>query len=102
MQEKAEERSQAKGQRLVLWAFLLLLLVVVASTQVTFFVVQPIGAVPEGRTLPIRRTGRLKFINSADTRAGSPHTLTLSLQRALPGRSSLAAERASCDVLPRS
>jgi hypothetical protein len=30
------------------------------------FVVQPIGAVPEGRTLLILRSGRLNFIDSAD------------------------------------
>ncbi len=35
-------------------------------TQLTIFVIQPIGAVPDGRTLIIRRTGKLKFIDSAD------------------------------------
>jgi hypothetical protein len=39
---------------------------VAVFTQVTFFVIQPIGAVPEGRTLVIWRTGNLKFIDSAD------------------------------------
>ena len=39
---------------------------IVAYTQVTFFVIQPIGAVPDGRTLVIWRTGKLKFIDSAD------------------------------------
>ena|ERR1700690_3311584 len=39
---------------------------IVFYTQVTFFVVQPIGAVPEGRTLLILRMGKLKFIDSAD------------------------------------
>lgn len=41
-------------------------LIVVLYTQVTLFVVQPIGAVPEGRTLVLWRTGKLKFIDSAD------------------------------------
>jgi hypothetical protein len=41
-------------------------LMVVVYTQVTFFVIQPIGAVPDGRTLVIWRTGKLKFIDSAD------------------------------------
>jgi len=40
--------------------------IIIAYTQVTFFVIQPIGAVPEGRTLVILRTGKLKFIDSAD------------------------------------
>jgi hypothetical protein len=40
--------------------------IIIVYTQVTFFVIQPIGAVPEGRTLLIWRTGKLKFIDSAD------------------------------------
>jgi len=39
---------------------------ILACTQVTLFVIQPIGAIPEGRTLLIWRTGKLKFIDSAD------------------------------------
>lgn len=35
-------------------------------TQLTLFVIQPLGAIPEGRTLVIWRTGKLKFIDSAD------------------------------------
>ncbi len=37
-----------------------------ATTQLTFFVVQPIGAVPEGRTVVIWRLTTMKFIDSAD------------------------------------
>jgi hypothetical protein len=40
--------------------------VLLVYTQVTFFVIQPIGAVPEGRTLVVWRRGKLKFIDSAD------------------------------------
>jgi hypothetical protein len=36
------------------------------STQITLFVIQPIGAVPEGKTLVIPRTGEMNFIESAD------------------------------------
>jgi hypothetical protein len=43
-----------------------LVLVFLLSTQVTIFVVPPIGAVPEGRTLIISRLNRGKFIDSAD------------------------------------
>lgn len=35
-------------------------------SQTTLFVVQPIGAVPEGRTLLILRMNKTKFIDSAD------------------------------------
>lgn len=48
---------------------LVLFLVVVGAfcyTQITIFVVQPIGAVPEGRTLIISRLSGTKFIDSAD------------------------------------
>ncbi len=39
---------------------------VALSTQVTIFVIQPIGAVPEGRTVIMERTGDLRFVDSAD------------------------------------
>jgi hypothetical protein len=35
-------------------------------TQLTIFLIQPIGAIPEGRTLIIWRTGKLHFLDSAD------------------------------------
>lgn len=37
-----------------------------ASTQITLFVVQPIGAIPEGQTLVITRLTNTHFIDSAD------------------------------------
>jgi hypothetical protein len=37
-----------------------------AYTSLTVFVIQPIGAIPEGRTLVIPRTGKLNFVDSAD------------------------------------
>lgn len=40
--------------------------VVFAATQLTIFVVQPIGAVPEGRTLLIWRLNTMEFVDSAD------------------------------------
>jgi hypothetical protein len=39
---------------------------VVAAQFITIFVVQPIGAVPEGRTLIITRLTTMNFIDSAD------------------------------------
>ena len=44
----------------------LVVAIILFYTQVTIFVIQPIGAVPEGRTLVIWRTGKLNFIDSAD------------------------------------
>jgi len=58
--------ERATRKRLVIWMAVLVLLGVVAYTQLTIFVVQPIGAVPEGRTVILRRTGNLQFIDSAD------------------------------------
>lgn len=59
------KRSRRRGV-----AVLVLLLVVVAGavacTQITLFVVQPIGAVPEGRTVVLKRLEGLRFIDSAD------------------------------------
>lgn len=38
----------------------------VAYTQLTIFVIPPIGAVPEGKTLVISRLNKTEFIDSAD------------------------------------
>ena len=38
----------------------------VIYTQITIFVVQPLGAVPEGRTLILWRRQKTNFIDSAD------------------------------------
>lgn len=42
------------------------LLLFAAASQVTIFVIQPIGALPEGKTLIISRMSNTKFIDSAD------------------------------------
>lgn len=60
----SDEKSTKR--RVVIWMVVLALLVIVAYTQLTIFVVQPIGAVPEGRTIIVWRTDKLKFIDSAD------------------------------------
>tara|TARA_B100002003_G_scaffold201390_1_gene193087 strand:+ start:706 stop:1020 length:315 start_codon:yes stop_codon:yes gene_type:complete len=41
-------------------------IIAVACTQITIFVIQPIGAIPEGKTLILFRTEQTKFIDSAD------------------------------------
>jgi len=45
---------------------LIIISLVAAYTQLTIFVVQPIGALPEGRTLIISRMNKTEFIDSAD------------------------------------
>lgn len=60
------DEAPPKVRRVFLWGALLFVLLLVSYTQLTLFVVQPIGAVPEGRTLVLRRTGSLQFIDSAD------------------------------------
>jgi hypothetical protein len=48
---------------------LLLAMVIVAAVVaqvITIFVIQPIGAVPDGRTLIISRLNTLQFVDSAD------------------------------------
>ncbi|MDY0281146.1 MAG: hypothetical protein RBR35_11365 [Salinivirgaceae bacterium] len=42
------------------------ILLVVFFSQITFFVIQPIGALPQGKTLVILRMNKTKFIDSAD------------------------------------
>lgn len=39
---------------------------VLIYSQLTFFVIAPIGAVPEGRTIVILRLNKTEFIDSAD------------------------------------
>lgn len=41
-------------------------LAVLIYTQITIFVIQPIGALPEGKTLIITRLNKTQFIDSAD------------------------------------
>lgn len=37
-----------------------------AYTQFSIFVIQPIGAIPEGRVLIIKKSDKIKFVDSAD------------------------------------
>lgn len=42
------------------------ILALISYTQLTFFVIQPIGAIPEGRTVVITRLNKTNFIDSPD------------------------------------
>jgi hypothetical protein len=39
---------------------------IVIATQLTIFVIPPIGAIPEGKTLIITRLTEMQFVDSAD------------------------------------
>ena len=54
------------SKRKIIFLVVFTVCMIAVYTQVTFFVIQPIGAVPNGRTLVVLRTGKLKFIDSAD------------------------------------
>lgn len=41
-------------------------LAIIAYTQLTFFVIPPVGAIPEGRTVVILRLRNTQFIDSPD------------------------------------
>jgi hypothetical protein len=61
------EQDEPKRSRA--WLTIIILAVVGAVliyTQLTFFVVPPIGAVPEGRTIVMLRGQKMQFIDSAD------------------------------------
>ena len=55
-----------KRKKVLAWLLVLLALGALLSSQVTFFVVQPIGAAPEGRTLLIARLNGGQLVDSAD------------------------------------
>ncbi|SEI90893.1 hypothetical protein SAMN04244579_02410 [Azotobacter beijerinckii] len=42
------------------------ILAIAAYTQLTIFVVQPIGAIPEGKTIVMLRLNKTEFIDSPD------------------------------------
>lgn len=44
----------------------MVLLIIVAYTQLTLFIIPPIGAVPEGKTLVILRMNKTNFVDSSD------------------------------------
>ena len=53
-------------QRTTVGLVLAAITVIVAYTQLTFFIIPPIGAVPEGKTVLIARLNKTEFVDSAD------------------------------------
>ena len=73
MNSRTDEPSDRSGKRTAYLrrtvgaAIILLLFGFVCYTQITVFLIQPIGAVPEGKTLVLwRESTKLNFIDSAD------------------------------------
>lgn len=53
-------------QRKIIALILVALAMIVTYTQVTVFVIPPIGALPEGKTVVIARLNKTEFIDSPD------------------------------------
>lgn len=53
-------------KKLVIFLSVFVVVSVVAYTQLTLFVVQPMGAVPEGKTIVMLRMNKTKFVDSPD------------------------------------
>lgn len=62
----AVENTQKKSSKRLVILIIGVVLAVLAYTQLTIFVIQPIGAVPDGRTLVMLRGSKTQFIDSAD------------------------------------
>lgn len=55
-----------KKKGTILSLIILAVVVVIAYTQLTLFVIPPIGALPEGKTVVILRLNKTNFIDSLD------------------------------------
>ena len=55
-----------RSRRALFWFVLLVAVGGLLYTQVSLFVIPPIGAIPEGRTVVMLRGGGMKFIDSPD------------------------------------
>ena len=68
MVEQIETENETTKTKRRFWPALLVLafLCVLLYTQITIFVIRPIGALPEGKTLIMLRMGAMDFIDSAD------------------------------------
>lgn len=53
-------------KRTTIGLLILAIVIVISSTQLTLFIIPPIGAVPEGRTVIIARLNGTEFIDSPD------------------------------------
>lgn len=63
-----------KNKKSIFTFVFIAIFVFVAYTQLTLFIVAPIGAVPEGKTLVIMRLNKTNFIDSADAMCERLHS----------------------------
>lgn len=56
----------SRNRKMIIFIIAVAAIVLTACTQIAIFVIPPIGAVPEGRTLIISRLNKTKFVDSAD------------------------------------
>ena len=55
-----------KKQKIILISIICVVVMLVVYTQITLFIIPPIGAIPEGKTVIILRLNKTKFIDSPD------------------------------------
>ncbi|MBB6249532.1 hypothetical protein [Nitrospirillum iridis] len=66
-QEAERGKPMTNKKRAILGGMAAALAVVaILCTQITIFVIQPIGSIPDGKTLVISRLNKMEFIDSAD------------------------------------
>jgi len=61
-----DTKPPRRGRRWLTSLVLLAIIAVIAYTQLTIFVVPPIGAIPEGRTVVMLRLNKTEFVDSPD------------------------------------
>jgi hypothetical protein len=66
MEIDPENEPTKRRGRGILAAVIAVVVIILIYTQLTIFVIPPIGAVPEGRTLVILRLNKTTFIDSPD------------------------------------
>jgi hypothetical protein len=53
-------------KKVIIFISVFILLITIVFSQITLFAIQPIGAIPEGKTLVILKLNKTNFIDSAD------------------------------------
>ena len=59
-----------KKKRITLMLIIIVILGIITYTQITLFIIPPIGAIPEGKTVVILRLNITNFIDSPDAICG--------------------------------
>jgi predicted Zn finger-like uncharacterized protein len=62
----SKSKTKSRKRTILVCSIIFFVAFIVFYTQFTIFVIQPIGAIPEGKSLIISRLNKTKFIDSAD------------------------------------